>query len=177
MYYSIVEEAKSIFADKLKDYGTSWKFYRHISLTDQIFIKASRIRKIEETEETKINEPIEIELKGIINYGVIAIMLLEYDKFPEDEILEYYQNIIDNVYNLMVMKNTDYDNAWTVMETKSFTDIILVRCARLKKLLANKDPEKDKIKDQFIDIINYAVFYLIKLQFPNELKEIISIPQ
>ena len=164
MYYSVIKDAKKIFMAKLEDYGTSWKFFRPIGLTDQIFIKASRIQKIEETHNASIDEPIEIELKGIINYGIIALILLEQNEnISEKNVSELYDNIVDKVFNLMLLKNSDYDNAWQSMDKRSFTDIILVRCARLKKLIMKND--LGKIKDQFIDIVNYAVFYLIKANF------------
>ncbi len=167
IYFRIIDEAKGVFLKKLEQYGTSWKYFRPVGLADQIFIKASRIRKIEETGTREIEENIEAELLGIINYAVVGLILSEikFDvKVPLANVPELYDKYVKEAFELMQKKNTDYDDAWKRMSVQSYTDIILVRCERLKNICEKTPDDYQRIKDQFTDILNYSVFYQIRLR-------------
>ncbi len=170
IYFRIIAKAKEIFIKKSEQYGASWKYFRTIGLTDQIFIKARRIRKIEETGTHQIEENVEMELLGIVNYAVIGLILsdIRFDiNVPLDNLSELYDLHVHSAFELMQKKNSDYDDAWKKMSTHSYTDIILVRCERLKNICKKTPDDYQRIKDQFTDILNYSVFYLIRLQDDN----------
>ena len=168
-YKKIIELCKDIYLKKSKDYGSAWRILRVPSLTDQIFIKAQRIRSIQEKNKMKVNENIEDEFIGIINYCVIAIIQLEYKgKDIEIEIKELeklYDKYSNEIMDLLVNKNHDYDEAWKEMRISSMTDIILMKLYRTKQIESNKGKTliSEGVKANYQDIVNYSVFCLIKL--------------
>lgn len=157
-----------IYRKKLKDYGTSWRIMRLSSLTDQIFIKAKRIRSIEDKREARVDEGIAPEFIGMVNYGVIA--LIQYDlgpgaDLPEEEAVNLYNEKFHAATALMYDKNHDYDEAWREMRVSSFTDIILSKLRRIKQI-ENHNGEtliSEGVDAGYMDIINYSIFALIKL--------------
>ena len=162
--------ARLVFYHKLKDYGASWRIMRPESLTDQIFIKAKRIRSIETKGVSLIDEGIRSELIGIVNYGIIALIQLEYG-FSDtvDKDAEWAQKEYDKYANaaleLMKKKNHDYDEAWRGMRTTSYTDLILTKINRTKEIESHngKTVVSEGIDANYMDMINYAVFGLIKI--------------
>lgn len=161
---------KTLFLKKNQDYGTAWRILRPSSLTDQIFIKAKRIREIEEKGSSKIDEGIESEFIGIINYCMMAQIQLE---LPTDAPLELetaavsklYDQYHDLTFELMKAKNHDYGEAWRDMRISSLTDLILMKILRTKQIEDNKGKTlvSEGLDANYQDIINYAVFALIKL--------------
>jgi hypothetical protein len=169
-FNAAVEQCKDIFLKKMQDYGSSWRVLRVPSITDQIFIKAQRIRSIEEKGVQKVDEGIKPEYIGIVNYSVIALIQLELGSDPEAktdpaEIKKLYQKHIDEARLLMEAKNFDYDEAWRQMRINSFTDLILMKLLRVKQIEDNKGKTliSEGIEAGFYDIINYAIFALIKI--------------
>ena len=167
-YDTAVESAREIFLNKTKDYGTSWRVYRTISVADQIYIKAKRIRTIQETGTQKIGDDIISEFKGILNYGIIGLIQLdikddEMEDLPVDTVAKLYNEKIGITKKLMLDKNHDYGEAWREMSQESFVDLILAKILRIKQILANKGKTiiSEGIDANFYDIINYAVFALI----------------
>ena len=161
---------RDIFTKKLHDYGSSWRILRPSSVTDQIFIKAQRIRGIEEKGFTKVDEGILPEYIGIVNYSVIGLIQLfnEYKGEPdltEKEIIDLYDKYIAEAKSLMEDKNHDYGEAWRDMRISSLTDIILMRIFRIKQIedLEGKTFASEGIDANYSDMINYAVFALIKI--------------
>ena len=171
-YQEVVTECRALFAKKLHDYGASWRILRPSSLTDQIMIKALRIRSLETKAEQRVDEDVDNEYIGIVNYGIIGLIQLE--RIPSDkpdlsseEALELYDQLIEETYQLMVDKNHDYDEAWRKMRISSITDIILTKIFRTKEIedLAGKTLVSEGIAANYQDMINYAIFALIKLRF------------
>ena len=169
--YSIaIEECRSLFLKKAKDYGTAWRILRTSSLTDQIFIKANRIRTIEETGENKVGEGVKDEYIGIINYCVMALIQLELpDDAPQDlemdHVEELYNSKVAITKKLMEEKNHDYGEAWRDMRISSLTDLILMKILRVKEIEDNKGKTlvSEGIDANYMDMINYSVFALIKM--------------
>lgn len=167
----IITECKDIYNKKIKDYGCAWRILRLPSLTDQIFIKANRIRSIETKGNQRVEEGVISEFTGIINYSIIALIQLELgivakpDLTPE-RASELYDKFSMEALNLMGDKNHDYDEAWRSMRISSFTDIILMKLLRLKQIENNdgKTLISEGQAANYHDIINYAVFALIKLK-------------
>lgn len=162
---------RDIFEKKLTDYGTSWRIMRPRSLTDQIFIKARRIRNLEENgrENARVNEGIEPEFIGIVNYCAIALIQLKLgygDEIPAEEALRLYDEAIKSATTLMFNKNHDYDEAWRQMRVSSFTDIILQKLLRTKEIEDHngKTIISEGVDANYMDMINYAIFALIKLR-------------
>lgn len=169
-YNAVLQECREIFIRKNNDYGTSWRNFRPASLTDQLLIKALRIRNIEQTGENRVGDDIKSEFKGIVNYGIIALVQLQVEAgnaSPEnnDEILALYDKAAADTRDLMLMKNADYGEAWREMRTSSFTDMILVKIARIKQIEDNlgKTEISEGVDANYQDIINYAIFALIRL--------------
>ena len=168
-YKKIREICKDIYLKKSEDYGSAWRILRVTSLTDQIFIKAQRIRSIQEKNKMKVNENIEDEFIGIINYCIIAIIQLEYKgKDIEIDIRELeslYDKYSNEIMDLLENKNHDYDEAWKEMRVSSMTDIILMKLYRTKQIESNKGKTliSEGVKANYQDIVNYSVFCLIKL--------------
>jgi hypothetical protein len=170
-YDFVIQTCRDLFLKKTLDYGTSWRILRLISLTDQIFIKAQRIRTIQEKKEQKVDDDIRSEFIGIINYGIIALIQLENEGFAEDEIdvakvEELYNKLSSHTKSVMLNKNHDYGEAWRLMSQESFTDLILMKLLRVKQIMVNdgKTLISEGIDANFTDIINYAVFALILIQ-------------
>ena len=169
-YKNIISSCKEIFLKKYKDYGSAWRILRLPSITDQIFIKAQRIRTIQEKNLMKVDEGIENEFIGIINYSMIAIIQLN---FQDDERIEIPFKELDSLYDsssnetikLLENKNHDYDEAWRDMRVSSMLDIILMKLYRTKQIENNngKTIISECVKANYQDIINYSVFCLIKI--------------
>ena len=168
-YKNIINSCKDIYLKKSKDYGSAWRILRLPSITDQIFIKAQRIRSIQEKNEKKINEGIENEFIGIINYSIMAIIQLEMNidkiEIPINTLEKLHDKYSDETMKLLENKNHDYDEAWRQMRVSSMTDIILMKLYRTKKIENNdgKTIISEGVKANYQDIINYSVFCLIKL--------------
>ena len=169
-YHDVVNRCKSLYLKKAGDYGTSWRVLRPISIVDQIYIKAWRIRQIQETGHQKISDSIESEFIGIVNYGIIALVQdgAAYNKETDwtmAEAQEWYERMAQSVENLMLQKNHDYGEAWREMSQQSFVDLILVKLLRIKQIIANDGQVQvsEGADANFADIINYAVFALIKM--------------
>lgn len=167
---TVVSKCTEIFKKKSIDYGTAWRILRSSSLTDQIFIKANRIRTLQETGSSKVNEGIEPEFIGIVNYCVMALIQLELKKdnrleLPADEVIKLYQEKILEAKNLMMAKNHDYGEAWRDMRVSSLTDLILMKILRVKQIEDNKGKTiiSEGIDANYSDMLNYSVFALIHL--------------
>jgi len=161
---------KDVFFKKFKDYGTAWRIMRPKSITDQLFIKAQRIRSIEEKGTSKVDEGIVPEFIGIINYGIIGLIQLELDKNEENElpfekVTKLYDKYANEAKELMLAKNHDYGEAWRSMRVSSYTDLILMKIHRTKQIEDNKGKTiiSEGIDANYFDMINYSVFGLIKL--------------
>lgn len=169
-YREAVTKCEELYVQKATDYGTSWRVLRPISIVDQIYIKAWRIRQIQEKGTQKIADTIESEFVGIVNYGVIALIQLS---LPADAPLElipeeakhWYDKKVKDIEGLMNKKNHDYGEAWRDMSQQSFVDLILVKLLRIKQILANDGQTlvSEGIDANFTDIVNYAIFALIKM--------------
>jgi hypothetical protein len=170
-YDKVIETCKTVFLNKTKDYGTSWRVYRTISIVDQIYIKAKRIRTIQEKGEQKIGDDITSEFKGILNYAIIGLIQLdlslnETDELPVETVEKLYNEKVLKAKNLMADKNHDYGEAWREMSQESFADLILAKLLRIKQILLNggKTIASEGIDANFFDILNYAVFALILVE-------------
>ena len=170
---AIIAICKDIYIKKMKDYGSAWRILRPTSLTDQIFIKAQRIRSIEEKGTHKIAEGIRSEYIGIVNYCVIALIQLELgvsddaDNIDFDVASQLFDKYIHKAKALMEDKNYDYGEAWKDMRIGSLTDIILMKLMRTKQIEDNdgKTFISEGVDANYYDMINYSVFALIKLEF------------
>jgi heme oxygenase len=170
-YDGITAACKDVFIKKTADYGTSWRVYRTISVVDQIYIKAKRIRTIQELGTQKIEDDVRSELKGIVNYAVIGLIQLtlqadETTELPVDKVDTYYNEKINRAKSLMQDKNHDYGEAWREMSQESFVDLILAKLLRIKQIIANagKTLVSEGIDANYYDILNYAVFGMILLE-------------
>lgn len=167
-YDAVINNSKDIFLKKVQDYGTAWRVLRTISVVDQIFIKALRIRTIQEKKMQLVADDIAGEFKGIINYAVIGLIQLEMDEpkieeLPVERVNESYNKQIAFAKGTMQNKNHDYGEAWRDMSQESFVDLILMKLLRIKQILLNdgKTLISEGIDANYVDIINYAVFALI----------------
>lgn len=170
-YDKAIQTCRDIFLNKTKDYGTSWRVYRTISIVDQIYIKAKRIRTIQEKGEQRIGDDIISEFKGILNYSIIGLIQLD---LQSDETEELAVEKVESLYNekvriakkLMEDKNHDYGEAWRQMSQESFADLILAKLLRIKQILKNQGQTliSEGIDANYYDIINYAVFGLILIE-------------
>ncbi len=170
-YDTVIQQCKKIFIQKAADYGTAWRVLRIISVADQIFIKALRIRTIQDKKMQLVADDIGSEFKAIVNYAVIGLIQLEIgnarvEEIPVAQVEEWYEKQIQITKNIMQNKNHDYGEAWREMSQESFADLILMKLMRIKQILANdgKTIVSEGIDANFIDIINYAVFALILMQ-------------
>lgn len=170
-YDEVIGTARSIFFKKTHDYGTAWRVLRTISIVDQIFIKAQRIRTIQEKKQQKVADDISAEFKGIINYAVIGLMQLKLstndpEELAEEKVSELYDREVVATRTLMENKNHDYGEAWRSMSQESFVDLILMKLQRIRQILANdgKTMDSEGIDANYSDILNYAVFALINRQ-------------
>jgi hypothetical protein len=169
-YQQIIQSCREIFQNKTKDYGTAWRIARASSLTDQIFIKANRIRTIQETKMNKVGESIEGEFGAIINYCIMAIIQVRHNNELELELseataVELYDKISLEAKELMENKNHDYGEAWRDMRVSSLTDMILMKLLRVKQMEDNDGVTiaSEGIDSNYFDMLNYAVFALIHL--------------
>ncbi|MFN8299935.1 MAG: DUF1599 domain-containing protein [Chitinophagales bacterium] len=165
-----IKRCREIFEKKTHDYGTSWRVLRPQSLTDQLFIKAQRIQTLEEKGTSKVDEGVESEFIGLINYSIIGLIQLQLkaDKrveLPEEETMRLYDKEVAQIKSLMMAKNHDYGEAWRDMRVSSFTDLILMKLLRIKQIEDNKGKTliSEGIDAGYSDIVNYAIFALIKL--------------
>lgn len=163
---------RKMFEDKLSDYGAAWRILRAESVTDQIYIKANRIRSLEIKKESKVDEGIFSEFIAIVNYGVIGLIQLdlgfsETSDMSVESALEHYDKHITLTKELMYAKNHDYDEAWRSMRISSYTDLILMKIHRTKQIESNEGitSVSEGISANYQDMINYALFGLIKLHF------------
>ena len=173
-YRNIIEECKVLFKKKTIDYGTAWRVLRIPSITDQIYIKAQRIRSVQEKGLQKIDDNISGEFIGIINYCLIAMMQIELAndarmEISYDELEPLYDKFSEETYDLLSDKNHDYGEAWREMRLSSITDIILMKILRIKQIEDNsgKTLVSEGVLANYQDMINYAVFSLIKLKYEN----------
>lgn len=172
-YDAVIETCRSVFTHKMNDYGTAWRILRPESLTDQIYIKASRIRSIEEKGISKVNEGIRPEFIGIVNYALVGLIQLELgtseNELDKEQTLAYYNKYFQTAKLLMQDKNHDYGEAWREMRVSSYTDLILMKLKRTKQIEDNegKTTVSEGIDANYLDMINYAVFALIKIDFEN----------
>lgn len=171
-YDQVTATCRNIFEKKLKDYGAAWRILRQPSVTDQIFIKANRIRTIETKGVNKVGEDIRSELIAIVNYSAIGLIQMELGEVSSDDLeperaLELYNKYILKAKELMEAKNHDYDEAWRMMRIQSYTDLILMKLNRTKQIEDNmgKTLISEGIDANYFDMINYAVFGLIKIEF------------
>lgn len=167
-YDQVIEQCRRTFLQKTTDYGTSWRVYRTISIVDQIYIKAKRIRTIQEKKQQKIEDGIKSEFEGILNYAIIGLIQLELDPDSEEQVqvstvAAMYHEKVTAAKQLMLDKNHDYGEAWREMSQESFTDLILAKLLRIKQIISNDGVTliSEGIDANYFDIINYAVFALI----------------
>lgn len=170
-YQNIIEECRTLFLKKASDYGTAWRILRLPSITDQIFIKANRIRSIQEKGVNKVGEDITNEFIGIINYCIIALIQKHLGssdemEIPVDSLMKYYDRFASETKALLEDKNHDYDEAWREMRVSSITDIILMKLLRVKQIEDNEGRTlvSEGIGANYMDMINYAVFALILIK-------------
>ena len=163
-------ECRTLFEKKLHDYGASWRILRPSSLTDQLFIKAKRIRSLEIKKESMVGEGIRPEFIALINYGIVGLIQLEKGYVDEVDIdpekaMDLYDKYAQEALALMLRKNHDYDEAWRSMRVSSYTDFILTKIQRIKEIedLQGQTLVSEGIDANYMDIINYAVFGVIKL--------------
>lgn len=173
-YDAIITQCKELFLKKAADYGTAWRIMRLPSITDQIFIKAQRIRTIEENKFSKIADDIPSEYVGIINYCIIAMIQLELPTDAEENLAletvkELYDQYVKETKDLMLSKNHDYGEAWRDLRIGSLTDLILMKIFRVKQIEDNSGwtLASEGVKANYQDMLNYAVFALIKLTDPK----------
>lgn len=173
-YDEIIGRCRDIFLKKNKDYGTAWRILRQTSITDQIYIKAKRIKSIEEKGTQKVDEDIDNEYVGIINYCIIALMQMDLEPNEDTEIaIDRLENLFDDfakrAKNLMEDKNHDYGEAWRDMRISTYTDLILMKLLRIKQIEDNKGKTliSEGVDANFFDIINYSIFALIRLKENN----------
>ena len=174
-FRAVLAECREIFAKKLHDYGAAWRILRIPSLTDQLYIKANRIRSLELKREAKVDEGIRPEFIGIVNYAVIGLIQLEHgfaekpDDMTMEQALAEYDRLAEKTLQLMLRKNHDYDEAWRGMRVSSYTDLILQKIFRTKQIeeLDGATLVSEGIDANYMDMMNYAVFGLIKLTFPD----------
>jgi hypothetical protein len=166
-----IASCSDIFIKKTKDYGTAWRVLRIISVVDQIFIKALRIRTIQDLGTQKVGDDIKDEFKGIINYSVIGLIQLKINNptvedLPVDQVQSLYKEYVEFAKTTMLDKNHDYGEAWRDMSQESFADLILVKLLRIRQILNNdgKTLISEGIDANFVDILNYAAFALILIE-------------
>ena len=176
-----MNRCRDLFEKKTRDYGTSWRVLRLPSLTDQIFIKANRIRSVEESGENRVGEGVESEFVAMVNYAVMALMQQDLppddgQDLPTDKALELYDKHLHRAARLMLDKNHDYGEAWRLMRVGSMVDLILMKLRRIKQIEDNQGHTlvSEGVEGGYMDIINYALFCLIRLHEENELDKLKS---
>jgi hypothetical protein len=175
-YKEVIARCKKVFIDKTTDYGTAWRILRLPSITDQIFIKAQRIRSIQDKGTMLVQEDISDEFKGIINYSIIALIQMKMTsedglELAPKKVAELYDMYANETLELLMKKNHDYGEAWREMRVSSITDIILMKLFRVKQIEDNlgKTLISEGIDANYQDMINYSVFCLIKMGFAKPL--------
>lgn len=170
----VIANCRDLFAKKLHDYGAAWRIMRPASVTDQLFIKANRIRSIETKGVAFVDEGIRGEFMAIVNYGIVGLIQLElgYADGPDlsaEQALELYDRNAQATLQLMLAKNHDYDEAWRGMRISSYTDLILMKICRTKQIesLSGQTLVSEGVAANYMDMINYSVFGLIKLEFDD----------
>ncbi len=170
-YNAVVHACQDIFIKKTKDYGTSWRVMRTKSLTDQMYIKARRIRTIEEAGTQQIEDSIASEFMALVNYGYMALIQLNAPselsiELSPDAINRLYNEAAEDVRDLMIAKNTDYGEAWRDMRVSSFTDLIMTKLHRIKQIEDNEGSTliSEGVDGNYKDIINYSIFALIQMK-------------
>jgi len=165
-----IKKCRDIYQKKTHDYGTSWRVLRPKSLTDQLFIKAQRIQTLEEKQTQMVEDNIEGEFIGLINYAIMGLIQMELPadaplELPESEAISLYDKHATEIKNLMLAKNHDYGEAWRNMRVSSFTDLILMKLLRIKQIEDNQGKTliSEGIDAGYRDIVNYSIFALIKL--------------
>ena len=168
-FEQVMAECRDLFAKKLHDYGAAWRIMRPVSVTDQIFIKANRIRSLEVKGVSLVGEGIYPEFMAIVNYGIIGLIQLELGFADREDLtaeaaLEYYDKYAQTTLELMLKKNHDYDEAWRSMRISSYTDLILMKIYRTKQIeeLKGETLVSEGVDANYMDMINYSVFGLIK---------------
>ena len=171
-FEQVMASCRELFSNKLHDYGAAWRIMRPVSVTDQIFIKANRIRSLETKGVSLVGEGIRPEFVAIVNYGIVGLIQLELgyaerDDMTPQQALAYYDKWASQALELMLKKNHDYDEAWRGMRISSYTDLILMKLYRTKQIegLEGETLVSEGIDANYMDMINYAVFGLIKLDF------------
>ena len=169
-FEKVIDACRTLFSKKLHDYGAAWRILRPVSVTDQLFIKANRIRSLEVKGTSLVDEGVVEEFIAIVNYGLIGLIQLECgyaekDDMTEDKALSLYDKWAKVALDLMKAKNHDYDEAWRAMRISSYTDLILMKLYRTKQIeeLRGETLVSEGIDANYMDMINYAVFALIKL--------------
>ena len=170
-FRSVFNTCESIFLRKHEDYGSNWRIFRPASLTDQMYIKAMRIRTIEEKGVNKVKEPIDGEYMALVNYGILALIQLELTdeealELPLKRVTKLYNHYKEEAEDLMMKKNHDYGEAWRTMRISSITDLILAKILRIKQIEDNRGvvSASEGVEGNYFDIIIYAVFCLIRLE-------------
>ena len=170
-YREVIATCKALFEKKTRDYGTAWRILRLPSITDQIFIKAQRIRSIQEKGAQKVADPVRDEFVGIINYCIIALIQIKLAGSEEtdlefEELERYYEEAVEETFQLLRDKNHDYGEAWRDMRVTSITDIILMKLLRVRQIEDNagRTLVSEGVDANYKDMINYSVFALIKLK-------------
>lgn len=174
-FAEVTKICRDLYIKKLKDYGASWRTMRPQSLTDQIYIKANRIRTIEESGENQVGEGIFNEFIGIVNYGIIGQIQLELGNtvnvdITSEEAIALYDKFMESTTSLMLRKNHDYGEAWRLMRVSSYTDIILQKIFRTKQIEDNKGKTlvSEGVDANYMDMVNYSLFALIKLHYDED---------
>ena len=174
-FKTAMEGCREIFSKKLKDYGAAWRIMRSPSVTDQIFIKANRIRSLETKGVSLVGEGVFPEFQAIVNYGIVGLIQLERgyadtEDMTAEQALAEYDKHAQAALELMLRKNHDYDEAWRSMRVSSYTDLILMKLFRTKQIEGNNGNTliSEGIDANYLDIINYSVFAIIKLTETNE---------
>lgn len=171
-FEQVMASCRELFAKKLHDYGAAWRIMRPVSVTDQIFIKANRIRSLEVKGVSLVGEGIRPEFVAIVNYGIVGLIQLELgyaerDDMSPEQALAHYDRYAKQTLELMLKKNHDYDEAWRGMRISSYTDLILMKLYRTKQIegLDGKTLVSEGIDANYMDMINYSIFALIKLKY------------
>ena len=171
-FQTVVGQCRDLFLKKTADYGTAWRILRPSSITDQLYIKALRIRSIEEKGEQRVADPVEGEFVGLVNYSVLALIQLALPadaplELPAEQVAQLYDQHISENIRLLQAKNHDYGEAWRMMRVSSMTDLILQKLLRIKQIEDNAGQTQvsEGLEANYRDIINYAVFALIRSSF------------
>lgn len=174
-FEQVIACCRELFAQKLEDYGPSWRILRPCSVTDQLFIKANRIRSLEVKGTHRVDEGIRPEFIAIVNYGIVGLIQLargfaDTTDITKEEALALYDKYMNETKQLMYAKNHDYDEAWRSMRISSYTDLILMKLYRTKQIEdhAGQTLVSEGIDANYMDMVNYALFGLIKLTFTEE---------